>query len=195
MNKLRRIKNLCSLGIGGCSLIPFLMPEIRKVVPSYSGSFLWLDKKYTFTNVYDESPDFPLIINRFVNKYLDNRDREARRSLSGWLRGSVAPETIATTNQLAYRQFYHSDYYHEILKPLGYHHSLYSGLKVGSDPVGVLVLHRRQGERLFSQSDKNHLREMSHVLAQALSQKAFCHNVLPSKREVGLLILDEGGGL
>ncbi len=131
----RCIKNFCNLGIGGRTLIPILLPEIRKVVPSYSSTFLWLDKTYNFVNVFDESPDSLSVTNSFINNYLGNRDREARRCLSKWLREATSPVTITSTEQLSHRKFYHSDYYHDILKPLGYHHSLYSGLRSALIPL------------------------------------------------------------
>ncbi len=186
----RRINSLCNLGIFGRTLAPILLPEIRKVVPAYAATFLWVDKNYKFLNVFDESPDSPLFINSYINDYLDNRDQEARYSLSKWLRGD---SLIVTTEQLAYRKFYHSDYYHKILKPLGYHHSLFSGIKIGSDPVGILVLHRKLGGRKFSQRDKNQLRELSPLISHALQQEGTCFDVSPGEYEIGLFILDEKG--
>jgi len=192
LRRFRRIKHICyELEVEGRTLIPILLPEIRKIVPAYSSTFLWLDKSYKFVNIFDESPHSQSVINNYVNNYLDNRDREARRSLSKWLRETKTPVTIATTEQLAYKQFYHSDFYQEILKPLGYHHSLYSGFKIDSDPLGILILHRNPHDRLFSQNDKDDLRELSYLINGTLKKKAFCSNVLPGKCETGLLILDE----
>jgi len=190
LTQSRRIKLICQLGIGGRTLIPILLPEIRKIVPSYSSTFLWLDKTYKFVNTYDESPDSQLIINNYVNNYLDSGDLVARRSLNKWLRAAETSVIIATTEQLALKDFYNSNHYHEILKPLGYHHSLYAGLKIGFDPVGILILHRKHGEYVFSQKDKNNLQELSALIIQALRQKEYCSSVMPSKCEIGLLMLD-----
>lgn len=164
-------------------------------MPAYSSTFHWLDNAYNFTNVFDESPDAPVLISAFVNHYLGNRDRLARRSLSEWLRTAKASVTITTTEQLAFRHFYHSDFYHEILKPMSYHHSLYSGIKSGSEPMGILVLHRQPGERSFSQQDENNFRELSPLISQALRQKEACVDVLPSQREMGLCLLNEKGDI
>jgi len=192
---LQRIRNICNLGIGGRTLIPILLPEIRKIVPAYSSTFHWLDTSYRFTNVFDESPDAPSFISNFVNNYLSNRDLEARISLSEWLRQSKASVTITSTERLAFRHFYHSDFYHEILKPMGYHHSLYLGIKIGSEPMGILVLHRQQGELAFSQKDENNLREIAPLIAHALKEKEGCINVLPSRREIGLCLLNTQGDI
>jgi DNA-binding CsgD family transcriptional regulator len=193
--KLQRIRNICNLGIDGHTLVPLLLPEIRKIVPAYSSTFHWLDNAYKFTNVFDESPDAPAFISTFVNHFLGDRDLLARLSLSKWLRTSKASVTITSTEQLAFRHFYHSDFYHEILKPMGYHHSLYLGIKSGSEPAGILVLHRQPGECSFSQRDENNLRELSPLIAQALRQKKECIDVLPSKREIGLCLLNEQGDI
>ena len=72
--KLQRIRNICNLGIDGHTLVPLLLPEIRKIVPAYSSTFHWLDNAYKFTNVFDESPDAPAFISTFVNHYLGDRD-------------------------------------------------------------------------------------------------------------------------
>ncbi|MCK5919935.1 MAG: hypothetical protein KAG66_03280 [Methylococcales bacterium] len=135
--KWQHIRNTCNLGIGGRTLVPILLPEIRKIVPAYSSTLHWLDKSYKFINLFDESPDGPSVIGNFVNNYLGNRDLAARRDLGEWLKTSKAPVTIASTEQMAFRRFYHSDFYHEILKPMGYHHSLYSGIKSESGPIGI----------------------------------------------------------
>jgi DNA-binding CsgD family transcriptional regulator len=192
MKGLRRIKHICyELDVEGRALIPILLPEIRKIIPACSSTFLWLDNAYNFVNIYDESPYFLSVINKYVNHYLDNGDLKAQRSLSRWLRETKPPVTIATTEQLAYKQFYHSDYYQEILKPQGYHHSLYSGLKHNADPVGIISLHRNSHDRLFSQDDKRNLRELSYLVNQSLKNTERSSKVLPSKSETGLLILDE----
>jgi DNA-binding CsgD family transcriptional regulator len=189
---LRRIKHICyELEVEGRALIPILLPEIRKIIPAYSSTFLWLDKTYNFVNIYDESLQSLSVLNHYINHYLDNGDLKAQRSLSKWLRETKPPVTITTTEQLAYKQFYYSDYYQDILKPLGYHHSLYSGLKFNSDPVGIISLHRNSHDRLFTQDDKRNLRELSCLVNQSLNNKERCNKVLPSKSETGLLILDE----
>lgn len=192
MEGLRRIKHICyELEVEGRALIPILLPEIRRIIPAYSSTFLWLDEVYNFVNIYDESLHSLSVFNNYINHYLDNGDLEAQRSLSKWLRETKTPVTIATTEQLAYKQFYHSDYYQEILKPQGYHHSLYSGLKLNSNPVGIICLHRNSHDHLFSQDDIRNLRELSCLVTQSLKNKERCNKVLPSKSETGLLILDE----
>lgn len=175
--------------------MPILLPEIRKIVPAYSSTFHWLDKSYKFVNLFDESPDGPSVIGNFVNNYLGNRDLAARRDLGEWLKSSSAPVTIASTEQMTFRRFYHSNFYHEILRPLGYHHSLYSGIKARSGPIGILVLHRQQGERSFSQKDKKTLRELSPLIGEALSQNEGCIDTLPSRHEIGLCLLDKKGAI
>lgn len=190
----RRMKCVCDLGIDEHSLIPILLPEIRKIVPAYSSSFLWLDEAYKFVNIFDESPDFQLVVKSYVNDYLDNRDREARHSLSEWFRRGVVTNTVSTA-ELARRKFYHSDFYHEVLKPLGYYHSLYLRLKAGLVPVGILVLHRKLGEKIFSQWEKNCLQELGPVISHGLKQGEYCNKTLPVECDIGLVILDECGHL
>lgn len=107
---LRRIKHVCSLGIGGRTLIPVLLPEIRKFIASYSSTFLWFDKTYKFTNVYDESPASISVLDSYLNGYLDNHDQEAHHGLGKW----VLEGGVTTTDHLAHRQFYHSAYYSQI---------------------------------------------------------------------------------
>lgn len=194
--KWQHIRNTCNLGIGGRALVPILPPEIRKIVPAYSSTFHWLDKTYKFVNLFDESPDGPLVISNFIHNYLGNRDLTARRDLGEWLRTSKAPITIASTEQMAFRRFYYSDFYREILKPMGYHHSLYSGIKIGPCPIGILVLHRQLGERSFSHKDEKTLRELSPLIGEALSQNEGCiDTTLPSKHEIGLCLLDKKGAI
>jgi len=62
-----RIKLLCSLGIDGQILVPALLRELHDVVPSVANTFLWLNKQYSITNIYDESPDAALYL--FLSGY------------------------------------------------------------------------------------------------------------------------------
>jgi hypothetical protein len=49
---LARIQRLCCLGIGGEMLMPHLMREVTKLVPSRGGLFYWVGPDFGFTNCY-----------------------------------------------------------------------------------------------------------------------------------------------
>ena len=98
LKKLRRINQICKLGIGGGALTPVLLPEIRKIIPSYSATVLWVDDNYKFTNIFDEVADDLSIIQSYLDEYLDHRDREARFSLSEWLKSGG---DMTSTEELA----------------------------------------------------------------------------------------------
>lgn len=187
---LRRINHICKLGIGGSALAPVLLPEIRRIIKSYSATLLWVNKYYEFVNMFDEVADDYAIIKTYLDEYLDEREREARFSLSEWLQSGG---DIITTEQLAKDKFYHTDFYHMVLKPMRYHHSIYISLKVNADPVGILALHRTSHQCAFTSSERNYLQELRPSISCAFKLRETSFDVLPSIGEVGILVIDENG--
>lgn len=43
LKNLRKVNQICKLGMGGGALAPILLPEIRRIIPSYSATVLWVD--------------------------------------------------------------------------------------------------------------------------------------------------------
>ncbi len=187
---LRRINHICKLGMSGGALAPVLLPEIRRIIPSYSATVLWVDNNYQFINIFDEIADDLTIIQSYLDEYLDNRDREARFSLSEWLKSGG---DVTSTEELANDRFYRTDFYHKIMKPMRYHHSMYLALKLNAAPVGILVLHRNDHQSEFTSSEKHCLKELGPSISSALKVQTTSFEVLPSESKFGILIVDKHG--
>lgn len=187
LKNLRRINTICNLDLGGGLLAPVLLPEIRKVVPSISASVLWVDEQYRFINCYDEFVNDMSIVKKYVEEYLNDKDLYARSSLSDWLKRGGR---VASTDQLANANFYKTDFYRNILDPLGYRHSIYVALKTPMRPIGILVLHRDNIEEKFSLTERRYLQEIGERVSFALRMQSLNVDMIPGESEVGVVVFD-----
>lgn len=51
-----RIRQLCSLGLGGQAVMPAVLKELHGVIPSSANCFFWCDADGNFSNIYNEIP-------------------------------------------------------------------------------------------------------------------------------------------
>ena len=181
------IRQLCCLGIDGQQLVPILLPEIRKLIPAYSSTFLWANDQHKFTNFFDESPDSTAYADAYLNGFLDNKDREARPSLSDWLRTNSG---VTTSERFMFQDFTRSGFYNEILRPLKYHHELIVGLKDGHHPLGILFIHRSLQDRNYSAEEENTLRRIAPYLVHGISHREPSQKTAESFTKSGMLVFD-----
>jgi DNA-binding CsgD family transcriptional regulator len=147
-----------------------------------------VDEQYRFVNCYDEFMDDLLIAKKYVDEYLDAKDLYARSSLSDWLKRGGK---IASTAQLANSNFYKSDFYHEILVPLGYRHSIYVALKTAMRPIGVLALHRNDIDEQFSLIERRYLNEIGKRVSFALRIRSLHVDMISGESEAEVVVFDD----
>lgn len=181
------IRQLSSLGIDGQQLIPILLPELRKLVGSYSSTFLWANEDHKFTNVYDESHDATNYAHQYLGEFLVNKDLEARPSLSDWLRKKSG---VTTSERFMYHNYMNTIFYNEILRPLNYHHEMIVGLKDGNRPLGILFLHRSIKDKNYSEEEEKTIQRIVPYLVHGIGHTDLCQKTSESFTKPAMLVFD-----
>ena len=186
-----RIKLLCSLGINGQILAPALLRELHDVVPSLANTFLWLNKQYSITNVYDESPDAAFYVMHYFREFHDRDESRIKCVFSELLR---ARKVVTTTERVVPKDFYCSRLYNEILRPMSYHHSALVVIREKNNHIGVMALNRCEKDSKFTAAEIRLLVELMPSMALGLSCCSYKDvTALDDSEESGLIVLDLQG--
>lgn len=186
-NDIEFFKKMCVLNDTGSMFVPQILKELQTIVPSYSGTFYWLNNQGTVTNLYDPSPDAFKCAKLYINDFLDRRDIEAQPSLTQW---ALTNEIVTTSDKFGYKHFYQSSYYNEFLKPLNYHHKILTSIKNNDSTVGLLLLHRSEHESEFTMEDEKVMRELSPYIAYGLTKTTGVESLIAGTSEMGMLVFN-----
>lgn len=186
--RLEYIKRMCVLNDAGQMLVPLLFKELHALVPSYSGTFYWINQEGKVRNIFDPSPDADKCAKLYIENFLDRRDIEAQPSITKW---ALSNEIVTTSERFIYKNFYRSAFYNEILRPLKYHHKLLTAVKYHGLPIGLLLLHRTNSEKLFLVREEKIMRNLAPFIAYGLTKTTNIESMISGTSELGLLIFSD----
>ena len=187
---LPRIKQLCNLGIDGQTLAPTLLRELHEVIPSWANTFMWVDARYAITNMYDESPDAAYYVPLYLKEFHDKEHGRIKRGCNELPR---THKGVTTTEGFVGENFYSSELYHEILRPMNYHHSALIVVQDEHNHVGVLALHRCKGDADFTDHEKRLLADLMPHIAHGLNRPGEIETPFADSGESGLLVFNQRG--
>lgn len=181
------LRQLCRLGLPGPVLLPSLLPVLRELVPAAHAGFFFCDAQGHITNLYAER----LLAPGAMAAY---HDQHNQRQFSAQYLARLAASTPVSRRSVgaAERQ---TDYFRDVLQPLGIEHFLYAVVRHGQQALGQLSLYRGPDDAPFSPADEQALTSVLHYLGQALAVQAPAPQHPPSSEvlEEGLAVLDPQG--
>jgi DNA-binding CsgD family transcriptional regulator len=194
-----RIKQLCCLGLDGQVIMPTLLAQMHEVVPSYANNFLWSDDKGQISNYWGENMDdiIPLL-STFLSEFSNTeREREVLLTFSEVMHGRQVVITLEEQLKVDRRTFYRHDYYNLMLRPAGYHKAVNVVVREGGRGLGIMSVHRSQGEAEFTHRDKSALAAIMPFIAHGVNFSARDDlNVrLVEDEDHGLAIVNQDGKL
>lgn len=190
--KISRLKELCCLGLDDRALVPTLLAELHSVVPSHGNNYAWLDASLQVNNLYGESADAWRLLPLYMKEFMNKRERQAVPGASEIVRKMPS---IVTTAQIAYDGFYRSEFYNEILRPVGYHHSALAVVNDCERPLGILLFHRGKNEPAFEQEELQQMRALLPFVAHGIASAGKIRFPSMPDGNVGMLIFDRAGKL
>lgn len=161
-NATAHVRQLCALGLGATAVVPALLRSIRRLVPCDSAAYFWADQNGDWVNLYAERMLPPDLIRRYFERYYGSSGlpfRQRMHECAALARPVVRQDAPAEG----------SEYYDEILKPLGAHRILHLHLQEGTRPLGQLSLYRDRRWAEFSPADGDALESVARYLAQGLN--------------------------
>jgi DNA-binding CsgD family transcriptional regulator len=159
------IRKLCTLGLPPRSLVLSLLPAVRGLLPAHSAGVFWVDEAGQMTSLYAERLLPPDAMAAYHERHYANRKDGFAAAFS--VRAAAADPVTAhsfTKREQA------TDYFRDVLKPLGVYHVLYAVLRDNQRPFAQLSLYRGEGDRPFCAAEADALRGLLRYLAIGLAE-------------------------
>lgn len=160
---LSQMRQLCALGLSAESIMPAFLRAVRMVVPAGSGAFFWVDAGGDMTHMYAEKMLPAEVTARYFKQHYESAVHAFReRVLAQARKGELVRETAVDAATQA------SDYYREVLAPLGAHRTLHAIVQERGTPLGQLSLYRAPGAPAFGSGERDIVAAACRYLLQAL---------------------------
>ena len=157
------IRKLCGLGLPPQSLVQSLLPALRDIVPAHSGGVFWVDRDAQMTALYAER----LLEPEAMAAYYERHYNDAVKGFAAAFNKRAASDDPVSTHSFSASERA-TEYFREILRPLGAYHVLYAILSHDDTPYGQLSLYRSAEDGAFSIDDQRSMRELLRYLCAAL---------------------------
>lgn len=162
---LGRIQRLCCLGIGGEMLVPDLMSEVIRLIPSHGGVFFWLDPNlHSFTNAYSTFP--PSIIELYLREF---HQTPRERDLIHRYRDMALSKQVFNTEQclrVDRHTFRRTDFYNLLFRPAHVNEVIALWMAEGA----ALHIYRADGEKPFEGGDLKLLKGIADFVSHGLKR-------------------------
>jgi hypothetical protein len=145
---IAHIRQLCCLGLGGEIIMPALSQALRKVIPSSTYSFFWVNESGNVTKIYQE-PFTPELAELYFAEFYNKRELNAWPGVQKYmLEGADTGWNLANIDK---KRFYRSDFYNVCLRPRNSYDPMYARIRDGGHLVGAAVLSRGPKDKPFMQ--------------------------------------------
>jgi DNA-binding CsgD family transcriptional regulator len=142
------IRQLCSLGLPAEAIIPALLRSLHQPAPCDLAAFFWVDAAGDMTHMYSEKMLSAEATGRYFGLHYESAVHAFRERVLALARGGDSTrETVVDSKTRA------SDYYREILEPLGAFRILHGIVQDRGTPLGLMALYRPQHAVGFSPAE------------------------------------------
>ena len=193
---LGRIQRLCCLGLGGESIVPDLLREVRGLIPARTGMFRWANSNLELSHIYTEN--MVHISEIYLKEFHNRRELEVCRNFTQVLKlEEPSPvlnfweHSLKVDRSVQLR----SDHYNIIMRPMEIDEILILRVRENGRTFGALYLMRAPGEPLFSRRDRALLEMIAGFVAHAMTGAVLEEEGFADGDDRGLLFLDDEGKL
>ncbi len=166
--------------------MPEILRVLREFIPSDLNIFAWADEHYQLSNMYSDR-HIPAPIQSIYIEEFYNSKKEAAALGAGFSDAMRFNRRWRNTDRLG-RQFFSSDMFNELYRPLGIKHGLQATIREQGRSWGSLALYRRPGERAFTVQDEIKLHSLVPYIAHGLRSSGDTTGEMSSSGESGTLI-------
>jgi len=160
---LAHLRLLCSLGLGAEAVVPALLRALRPLVPSDSGAFFWVDANGDMTHMYAERMLPAAVTQRYFKRHYEGAMHAFRARVLAQARAKeITRETCVDEATQA------SEYFREVLVPLGAFRTLHAVVQDHGAPLALLSLYRPQGAPAFTAAQREIVATLCRYLQGAL---------------------------
>lgn len=187
---LATLRQIACLGYDGRMALPTLIEVLRSYVDFDISSLVFVNERYQPVDSYTGVSRRPDLHALYLSKFFARLETQAMLSSGDLLRSKLPFDN--TTNYG--RQYYNSDFYDVICRPVDLHHGIRIALRDGQRPIACLVLSRPAGAKPFLAADEKRLLKARDFLCHALSKTADWQDeaTVPSG-ETGFVVIDVDG--
>ncbi|MEO8133519.1 MAG: hypothetical protein ABI831_06060, partial [Betaproteobacteria bacterium] len=145
---LSHIRQLCSLRLGGRTIMPALLKAVQDLVPADLAEFVWVDADGEVANLFAEQiPPEPVVEFYF-------RPRDGGGSPFALRFRFLAAQEDPVTALSATDAIRRTNYYHTVLRHLAAEHVLHAVIRKRGRALGQLTLYRRDRQAAFSAGER-----------------------------------------
>lgn len=190
---VKRIQQLCCLGLPGKAVAPALLRQLHEVVPSYSNILFWIDGKLQFCDLYSEDPDLYGLLPAYFEEFHDEiLEKIIRMPLQDFLK--LTPR-IVHLRALAEDRLDSSSFFNCLMRNIHYHNIVYTRIADLGRPIGLLAQGLEAGKTCLTRLEERTMMKLSPYIAHALCVGSFEEEDGTESEETGLLIFDSSGRL
>jgi DNA-binding CsgD family transcriptional regulator len=188
---IAHFRQLCCLSLDSQTLMPTVLQTLHELIGSDSNGFYWSTQPGRITNVYSEESMPRAISALFFDEFLNNRKRpDAAIHIGNLMRPG---QVVGNNARLFPTEFYDSDNYHLIWRPLRRKWLLWAMLHDLNGNTHTVSLRRLTGETPFSIQDEQRLAQLVPYLEHALNASALNSEAFVDHGESGLIVIDQRG--
>jgi DNA-binding CsgD family transcriptional regulator len=156
-------RQYCALGLDDRIVMPTLMQVMHRIIPSYFNVFWWADENKEVSGFHTENPDAIAASRRYMMEFANRREL---KSIAVSFRQHMHDREVRNAAHLG-SALYKSDFYGELLHPLGIRTLIRGAVPAGKNGGGSIMLTRAPGEKPFNANEERRLATLLPYLAHA----------------------------